>query len=72
MLDDVPSFITHVVPVENGVVGEKMERAAYLRTFRERDAIRVEADAASFGELQQRIMDLPYENTNLPQTKWSV
>lgn len=64
MLDDVPSFITHVVPVENGVVGEKMERAAYLRTFRERDAIRVEADAASFGELQQRIMDLPYENTN--------
>lgn len=23
MLDDVPSFITHVVPVENGVVGEK-------------------------------------------------
>lgn len=64
MLDDVPSFITHVVPVENGVVGEKMERAAYLRTFRERDAIRVEADAVSFGELQQRIMDLPYENTN--------
>ena len=47
-------------------MGEKMARAAYLRTFRERDAIRVEADAASFGELQQRIMDLPYENTNFP------
>lgn len=64
MLDDIPSFITHVVPVDNKTVGEKMPRAAYLQAFREQDALRVEADAASLGELQQRIAGLPYENTN--------
>ena len=64
MLDDIPSFITHVVPVENKAVGKKMERAAYMQAFREQDAIRAEADAVSFSELQQRVIDLPYENTN--------
>ena len=64
MLDDIPSFITHVVPVDNKTVGEKMPRAAYLQAFREQDALRAEADAASLGELQQRIAGLPYENTN--------
>ena len=55
MLDDIPSFITHVVPVDNKTVGEKMPRAAYLQAFREQDALRAEADVASLGELQQRI-----------------
>ena len=64
MLDDIPSFITHVVPVDNKTVGEKMPRVAYLQAFREQDALRAEADAASLGELQQRIAGLPYENTN--------
>ena len=64
MLDDIPSFITHVVPVDNKTVGEKMPRAAYLQAFREQDPLRAEADAASLGELQQRIAGLPYENTN--------
>lgn len=64
MLDDIPSFITHVVPVDNKAVGKKMERAAYMQAFREQDAIRAEADAVSFSELQQRVIDLPYENTN--------
>ena len=64
MLDDIPSFITHVVPVDNKTVGEKMPRAAYLQAFREQDALRAEADVASLGELQQRIAGLPYENMN--------
>ena len=41
-----------------------MPRVAYLQAFREQDALRAEADAASLGELQQRIAGLPYENTN--------
>lgn len=64
MLDDIPSFITHVVPVANKAVGMKMERETYLQLFREQDAVRAEADAVPFGELQQRIIGLPYENTN--------
>ncbi|MCD8182646.1 MAG: ATP-binding cassette domain-containing protein [Bacteroides sp.] len=64
MMDDIPSFITHVVPVDNKVVGEKMEREAYLQAFRAQDAARMEADAQPLDELQQRIIDLPYENTN--------
>lgn len=64
MMDDIPSFITHVVPVEDKVVGGKMEREAYLEAFRTEDVLRVEADAQPFGELQRRIIDLSYENTN--------
>lgn len=30
MLDDVPSFITHVIPVDNGTVKEKMTRNEYI------------------------------------------
>lgn len=48
MLDDIPSFITHVVPVDNKVAGEKMERAVYMQAFHEQDAMRAEADAAFF------------------------
>nr|WP_302829461.1 ATP-binding cassette domain-containing protein [uncultured Bacteroides sp.] len=58
MLDDIPSFITHVVPVNNMTVGEKMEREVYMQAFRARDF------AAQMEELQQRILDLPYGNTN--------
>ena len=58
MLDDIPSFITHVVPVDNMTVGEKIEREVYMQAFRARDF------AAPMEELQQRILDLPYGNTN--------
>ncbi len=33
MLDDIPSFVTHVVPVEEMKVGEKMEREEYVQAF---------------------------------------
>lgn len=58
MLDDIPSFITHVVPVSNRTVGTKMTREEYLKAFREQDTAR------SFDELQQRILDYPYEHAN--------
>lgn len=58
MLDDIPSFITHVVPVSNRTVGTKMTREEYLKAFREQDT------AQSFDELQQRILNYPYEHAN--------
>lgn len=58
MLDDIPSFITHVIPVNGMKVGEKMEREAYIEAFRAQDV------ALPMDELQQRILDLPYDNTN--------
>lgn len=58
MLDDIPSFITHVVPVSNRTVGPKMTREEYLKAFREQDT------AHSFDELQQRILNYPYEHAN--------
>ena len=33
MLDDIPSFITHVIPVDKMTVYPKMERDAYLEAF---------------------------------------
>ena len=58
MLDDIPSFITHVVSVSNRTVGPKMTREEYLKAFREQDT------AQSFDELQQRILNYPYEHAN--------
>lgn len=53
MLDDVPSFITHVVPVDRMEVLPKMTREAYLADWCRRDT------PASFEEVQQQIAELP-------------
>ena len=58
MMDDIPSFITHVIPVDKMEVFSKMEREAYLTAFRNRDT------TTSFDELQKRIIDLPYDGNN--------
>ena len=58
MLDDVPPFITHVVPVADKVVGEKVERQTYLDTFFAQDAVN------SWTSLQQSIVELPYAHAN--------
>lgn len=55
MLDDIPDFITHVVPVNHRVVGQKMEREAYLQMFRAQDL------PQRYDDLQQRILSLPSE-----------
>lgn len=54
MLDDIPSFITHVIPVDGKRVLPKMERDAYLEAFR------LQHTDVSFDELQQRIINLAY------------
>ena len=56
MLDDIPSFITHVIPVDKMEVFPKMEREVYLDAFRSRDTV------VAFDELQKRIIDFPYND----------
>lgn len=58
MLDDVPAFITHVVPVDNKTVHEKIPRELYLKNYRDPLA------DSSFDALQQRVFDLPYTDGN--------
>lgn len=58
MLDDIPSFITHVIPVEDLHVLPKMEREAYLASF----CVTDEAEVPN--ALQQRIAELPYDGAN--------
>ena len=58
MLDDIPSFITHVIPVEDLHVLPKMEREAYLASFCVTD------EAEVLDALQQRIAGLPYDGAN--------
>ena len=57
MMDDVPSFITHVIPVDHLTVYDKIPEE-YLIKYRENVV------EESFAELQQRIADLPYSDTN--------
>lgn len=58
MMDDIPSFITHVIPVDKMIVHPKMERESYLTAFRSSDSVSLMDD------LQQRIIDLPYAGNN--------
>lgn len=64
MLDDIPPFITHVLPVEQLRVGQKMERNAYLEAFAQADVRRQQEEQMPLAELQQRILELPYTHTN--------
>lgn len=58
MMDDIPSFITHVIPVDKMTVHPKMEREAYLAAFRSVDTVQ------PMDQLQQRIIDLSYDGNN--------
>ncbi len=64
MLDSVPDYITHVVTVDNLVVGSKQTREEYLQSYGATDAVRVKKDEALHAELTQRILALPYTGTN--------
>lgn len=58
MVDDVPPFITHVIPVEGLAVGDKLTREEYLHV------VAGKQPANEYEDLQQRIIDLPYEGEN--------
>lgn len=58
MVDDVPPFITHVIPVEGLAVGDKLTREEYLHV------VTGKQPANEYEDLQQRIIDLPYEGEN--------
>jgi len=58
MVDDVPDFITHVLPVFHGNVGEKQTRTDYLNGL----SLHLSEDDCS--EVQQAILDLPYQRTD--------
>ena len=64
MLDDVPPFITHVVPVEGRRVGRKQMRDEYLAAFRRADAAQAESLRPALDALQRRVLDLPYTHAN--------
>lgn len=53
MLDDVPQFITSVLPIENMCVGEKLSRDEYLTHL---DIVH---DVAAIKKAQQRVLSLP-------------
>ena len=54
MLDDIPEFVTHVVPVNNKVCGAKVTRDQYLASYCP------DTEAGLSQEKFQRIQDLPY------------
>ena len=63
-------LLTHVVPVEEMKVGEKMEREEYVQAFCAGNQMRIQEEAGALEELQRRILDLPYEHANSLRTKW--
>lgn len=64
MMEDVPTFITHVVPVDSMRVGEKVERSSYLKQFAVEDASRRESDEVSYAVTNSLVAAVPYQGTN--------
>ena len=64
MMEDVPTFITHVVPVDSMRVGEKVERSSYLKQFAAVDAARRESDEVSYAVTNSLVAAVPYQGTN--------
>lgn len=60
--DELPSFISHVVPVVKGAEITKISREEYLKT-RPEDPKRVLSD-----QLRQRILDLPIKESSAEET----
>ena len=64
MLDDVPPFVTHVVPVDGLRVGPKQTRDEYLSAFRRADEARAGALRTELDALRRRVIGLPYTHAN--------
>jgi molybdate transport system ATP-binding protein len=56
MLDDIPAFISHVIPVDHQIVRRKVPRQVYLDAFEASD------QEESYEQLQRDIINLPYIN----------
>ena len=54
--EDIPKFITHVVPVRNRVVQQKVTRAEYMKTAQ------LSVKSSLTEEVRKEILDLPYSD----------
>lgn len=64
MMEDVPAFITHVVPVEGMRVGGKIERSRYLEQFAVADAVRRKEDEADYATTDALVAAVPHQGVN--------
>ena len=64
MMEDVPDFITHVVTVDGGKVGNKLTLEQYRREYALANERRRIEEEPLFAELDRRIADIPYSNDN--------
>ena len=63
MLDQIPAFITHVLPMIGGKAMPKITREAYLRHYAQRDRLHREKEELVYKELQQKIKALPVHDS---------
>ena len=64
MMEDVPTFITHVVPVDSMRVGEKTERGKYLEKFAAANTIHQKEDETEYVTTDALVAAVPYQGTN--------
>ena len=65
MLDQVPAFITHVLPMIGGKAMPKITRESYLHHYEQRDRMHREKEEIVYKELQQKIEALPIISPSL-------
>ena len=63
MLDQVPAFITHVLPMIGSKALPKITREAYLRHYEQSDRLHREKEEVVYNELQQKIKALPVHDS---------
>lgn len=62
MLDFVPDFITHVLPMEDKKLLPKITREEYLLQFAKEDLIHRGKEVTVYNQIQHQIVELPYQD----------
>ena len=65
MLDFVPDFITHVLPMGDMKLLPKITREEYLLQFAKQDLAHREKEETVFNQIQQQIEELSYQNESI-------
>lgn len=65
MLDFVPDFITHILPMEDMKLLPKITREEYLLQFAKKDLSHREKEETVFNQIQQQIEELSYQNESI-------
>lgn len=60
--EEIPDFITHVIPVSEKRIYEKQHLSDYRKLLETEETKQIESENEMLDDIERRILDMPYEN----------